>query len=318
MNFWKRWIGDYQRDTGHLSLTEHGAYTLLLDVHYATERPLPSDRMAIYRLLRAIGKDEQTAIDSVLSQFWKETEDGWVNDRAADEIEKSHSASDAARNAAKKRWHSERNAERNADAVRTQSDTDAERNADAVRNGCIQGAGGNASHSHSHSQTPKPKPKPQPQPPDPQSTSLETPNAVPSPQGGIPSARPPARTRPGARPPPPDLDHLKSLYPERAGAQPWSRALRAANARIKEGATWDELLDGVSRYAVYCRETGKVGTEFVMQAATFLGPECHFRQPWRPPPTESEQRLRDNIAAAERAMDVLAERDGLEVSHDRS
>ena len=145
------------------------------------------------------------------------------------------------------------------------------------------------------------------------------PDPDPDPEPGrSPSARPPARTRPDARPPSPDLDHLKSLYPERAGAQPWSRALRAANAQIKDGATWEELLDGVSRYAVYCRETGKVGTEFVMQAATFLGPECHFRQPWRPPPTESEQRLRDNIAAAERAMEVLAERDRLEVSHDRS
>ena len=36
MIFYKRYLGDYQRDTGHLSMLEHGAYTLLLDAFYAT------------------------------------------------------------------------------------------------------------------------------------------------------------------------------------------------------------------------------------------------------------------------------------------
>ena len=39
MNWYKRYIGDYQRDTGHLSMVEHGSYTLMLDTYYATGRP---------------------------------------------------------------------------------------------------------------------------------------------------------------------------------------------------------------------------------------------------------------------------------------
>ena len=89
MKYYKRWIGDYQRDTGHLTMAEHGAFTLMLDVHYATGRSLPRDKEALYRLLRAITKDEQAAVEAVLAQFWTQTDDGWVNDRAAKEITRS-------------------------------------------------------------------------------------------------------------------------------------------------------------------------------------------------------------------------------------
>lgn len=42
---------------------------------------------------------------------------------------------------------------------------------------------------------------------------------------------------------------------------------------------------GTDRYRVYCQKTGKLGTEFVMQLATFLGPEDppRFLEGWEPP-----------------------------------
>lgn len=89
MNFYKHFIGDYQRDTGHLSLMEHGAYRLMLDTFYATEKALPIDRKTLYRLLRANGTSERKAIDSVVTQFWSDLGEGLVNLRAAVEIGKA-------------------------------------------------------------------------------------------------------------------------------------------------------------------------------------------------------------------------------------
>jgi uncharacterized protein YdaU (DUF1376 family) len=88
MNFFKLYIGDYQRDTAHLSLTEHGAYLLMLQHYYATEKPLPTGR-TLHRMLRAQDKADRDAIDSVASAFWLETPAGLVNKRADEEIAKS-------------------------------------------------------------------------------------------------------------------------------------------------------------------------------------------------------------------------------------
>lgn len=71
MNFYKHFIGDYGRDTGHLTLVEHGAFRLMLDHFYATCRPLPQDPKSLYRLLRAESPAERKAIDSVSLQFWR-------------------------------------------------------------------------------------------------------------------------------------------------------------------------------------------------------------------------------------------------------
>lgn len=68
--------------------------------------------------------------------------------------------------------------------------------------------------------------------------------------------------------------------PKRAGNNPKRKALSAYRARIAEKHTPVEILDGAARYARYVRATGKEGTEYVMQAATFLGPEKAFLQEW--------------------------------------
>ena len=85
MNFFKLYIGDYQRDTGTLSIAEHGAYFLLLQHYYATEAELPKGR-ELYRLLRCESKSDRDAVDAVLAKFWRETETGYTNDRAIKEI----------------------------------------------------------------------------------------------------------------------------------------------------------------------------------------------------------------------------------------
>jgi uncharacterized protein YdaU (DUF1376 family) len=71
MNFVKHYLGDYARSTGDLSLVEHGAYRLMLDHFYGAGRPLPADRKALCRLLRAEKPDERRAVDTVSLRFWR-------------------------------------------------------------------------------------------------------------------------------------------------------------------------------------------------------------------------------------------------------
>ena len=87
MNFYKRHLGDYAKDAGHLSMIEHGAYGLLLDRYYATEAPIPKDD--IYRITRASDRSQRSAVDAVLKEFFTLTESVYRNKRADLEIERA-------------------------------------------------------------------------------------------------------------------------------------------------------------------------------------------------------------------------------------
>ncbi|MCB9902383.1 MAG: YdaU family protein [Planctomycetes bacterium] len=120
MNYYERHLGDYAKDAGHLSLVEHGAYTLLLDRYYATEKPIP--KTDAYRVCRASARQERAAVDRVLAEFFVESPDGWVNKRCEEEIARFSDKREKAKRSADARWKaSERNANASADAMRTHS-----------------------------------------------------------------------------------------------------------------------------------------------------------------------------------------------------
>ncbi len=96
-----------------------------------------------------------------------------------------------------------------------------------------------------------------------------------------------------------NFEKFKRIYPKRNGNQPWVRARRAISARIDEGSSWNEILEGATAYAAWCRATGKENTEHVMQAATFCGPEKTFLDAWPTPAGRAEIRLQGNLAAAD-------------------
>lgn len=90
MNYYQRFLGDYARDTRHLSLISHGAYSLLLDAYYATEKPLPSDLDSLCRICGAIHATEREAVKVVANTFFPVGRDGLRHNRRADvEIEKA-------------------------------------------------------------------------------------------------------------------------------------------------------------------------------------------------------------------------------------
>lgn len=95
MNYYERHLGDYARDTAHLSLLEHGVYTLLLDRYYATESGIPADQA--HRLARARSRDERAAVDAVLEEFFALVDGVWTNRRVEEEIAKAATRIEAAR-----------------------------------------------------------------------------------------------------------------------------------------------------------------------------------------------------------------------------
>ena len=113
-----------------------------------------------------------------------------------------------------------------------------------------------------------------------------------------PSAKPAPSRRRQPRQDPEWLIELRRIYPARSGDQPWGRALAAGNARIREGHSPGEFLEGARRYAAFIACTDRAGTEFVKQAATFLGPDKPFLLPWDPPASKAERRLSSNLSAA--------------------
>jgi len=88
-----------------------------------------------------------------------------------------------------------------------------------------------------------------------------------------------------------EFESAWSKYPKRAGGNPKSKAWKAWKARIADGESVSVMTAGVDRYATFARSTGKVGTEFVQQAATFFGPDRHYLEDWIPPTTESFDHL---------------------------
>jgi uncharacterized protein YdaU (DUF1376 family) len=114
-------IGDYMKDTAHLSILEDGAYNRMLRVYYSTESPLPSANSAVHRIVGCKTPQERKSVDVLLSEFFVLESDGWHHKRCDAEIAKVREKSQKARDSAAARWESERIA----NALRT----DVERNA---------------------------------------------------------------------------------------------------------------------------------------------------------------------------------------------
>lgn len=116
MHYYQFNIGDYRRDTQHLTPLEHGIYRLLLDQFYLTECPIDANAL---RLLCVRSKEDIETAMRLLDEFFTDVGEGeFVHKRASIEIEKYHSKSSKASDSAKKRWS-------HANAMRTHSEGNA-------------------------------------------------------------------------------------------------------------------------------------------------------------------------------------------------
>jgi uncharacterized protein YdaU (DUF1376 family) len=79
----------------------------------------------------------------------------------------------------------------------------------------------------------------------------------------------------------PEFELAWAAYPSRPGASK-ADSFKAWKARIKDGAESQAILDGVERYASFCKTT-KVEPQYIKQPATFFGPGRHFESEWSAP-----------------------------------
>lgn len=100
MNYYEHHLGDYAKDTAHLTMLEHGAYRLLLDRYYGTEQGIPDDQA--HRVARARTREEKAAVDAVLAEFFTLEAGVWKNGRAEEEIAKAQVKINAAKENGKK------------------------------------------------------------------------------------------------------------------------------------------------------------------------------------------------------------------------
>jgi uncharacterized protein YdaU (DUF1376 family) len=102
------YFGDYLKDTGDLSLTEHGALVNLWAHYCSTEKPLSIKAEHLYRICRAFEATEQAAVDTVLKRFFVLESDGYHHRDADKLISEYHAYSEEQKAKAEKSWSGKR------------------------------------------------------------------------------------------------------------------------------------------------------------------------------------------------------------------
>lgn len=95
---------DYEQDTAHLTLMQHGAYRRLLDHYYSTGKPLPANAGVLHRICRAFDDAERAAVNHIMATFFKLADDGYHSGRVDKELLKASEISEKRKDAANSRY----------------------------------------------------------------------------------------------------------------------------------------------------------------------------------------------------------------------
>ncbi|WP_353233351.1 DUF1376 domain-containing protein [Diaphorobacter ruginosibacter] len=291
MNYYERHIGDYLKDTAHLSLLEHGVYTRLMDVYYTREAAIPDDQAA--RLVGARSIEEREALQVVLEEFFTRSEQGWVQQRCEREIERYLDKQTKAKRSASARWgakpsQSEGNADASAGDMRTQCEriptaytddepTHSERNANGMHRAPVPRL--QSPDTNHHKEIP-------PLPPEGEEGAFDAPGFLLD--GNASPGSVAVKQRSGKSAYSAEFEAAWSAYPDRPNHSK-QEAWKAWNARIRAGVPASQILEGVKRYAAYIKASQK-DPQFVKHAATFFGPSEHYLSDWTAPSSNRASR----------------------------
>jgi uncharacterized protein YdaU (DUF1376 family) len=101
VNYYEHHIGDYDKNTSHLTACEDGIYSRMLRRYYDTEKPLPADLDRLSRLVRAHTREEKKAVAAVAAEFFFQVGDE-LHQKKCDEVIANFRATEPEREAKKK------------------------------------------------------------------------------------------------------------------------------------------------------------------------------------------------------------------------
>jgi uncharacterized protein YdaU (DUF1376 family) len=123
------YIGDYLKDTMHLSAEEHGAYLLLIFACATGGGRVPDNDAALSAIAR-LGPRRWKVMRPTVAAFFDVRDGFWTHRRVVRELEAAAKKSEKAAQSARTRWG-------NANAMRTHMRPQSERNADGDANGML-------------------------------------------------------------------------------------------------------------------------------------------------------------------------------------
>jgi len=106
-----------------------------------------------------------------------------------------------------------------------------------------------------------------------------------------------------------EFEEAWSLYPSRPGASK-AATFKAWTARLKAGATAQEMIEGTAKYAAYCKAE-RTEAAYIKQPATFYGPGEHFTADWTVRKALVPQKFSDRSQETEAERDARRSRWGL-------
>lgn len=119
------YVGDYLRDTTHLTTEGHGAYLLLLMTSWVRGGSLPNEDHQLAAIARVTPK-RWAALKPILQEFFQVADGLWTQKRVKRELEAAKRLSDARRKSgtsgAQSRWQSDSKTMANATASECQND----------------------------------------------------------------------------------------------------------------------------------------------------------------------------------------------------
>jgi uncharacterized protein YdaU (DUF1376 family) len=101
MQFYYHHIGDFMKSTHFLTHEDRSIYLGMLWHYYDTEKPLTKNVSELAMRMKAT----EDQITKLLEVFFVESEDGYVNSRVEQELEKTYQKSQKARENVMKRWN---------------------------------------------------------------------------------------------------------------------------------------------------------------------------------------------------------------------